>query len=227
MLESLLRAWQKLWSAPVLARLMILLLISSTLVFVVGVPLGYHFLEGIAAGECADWQCEVWKILKMVGVSFAFTLGLIAIWCLVFYVLLSTFFANFLIRYAHREYPSLKGEPHLLKFIFYQLKIFALYSVALLISLPFWLLPGVSVLVLLLGTTFLNRFLFINEILFEYASPDEQKAVLAKNNKDFWLLGFVCSLGLLVPFLNLIVPMWAALAHYDFTFSKILEQRKV
>ena len=224
-LESLLRAWQKLLSGPVIFRFLILLFISSGLALLVGIPLGFNFLQGIAASDCSDWQCQAWKILKILGVSLTITLGLLALWGLIFYLFLSTFFANFLIRFTSHNYPMLKAKAQSLKFILYQTKIFAVYIVVLMASLPFWLIPGVSAVVLLAGTTFLNRFLFVNEVLFEYASKEEQKLILAKNNKVFWMISFISSLGLLVPFLNLLVPMWTALAHYDFTFKKIVEHR--
>ncbi len=86
-----------------------------------------------------------------------------------------------------------------------------LYIVLWLLSLPLWMIPGMSFALPLLLNGYLNYRLFAFDSLADFASPREVKFLMKKKRIDFILMGTIVSALVLIPPLFLILPIYSAL----------------
>ena len=93
---------------------------------------------------------------------------------------------------------------------------FAIALVLTVLTLPLWLLPGVSIAVPLLLSAWLNYRSFRYDTLMSHADPHELRALPAAHRRRLLLLALAPSPLGLVPLLNLlVVPLTGlAFAHY-------------
>ncbi len=100
-----------------------------------------------------------------------------------------------------------------------------LYLLLWLATLPLWLfgIPAVLLPVLLNG--WLNDRLFRYDALAEHASRDEYALLRSRAGGRFYLLGCVSSLVQLVPFLNLIAPVYSGLCFVHFGCAELVRLR--
>lgn len=84
------------------------------------------------------------------------------------------------------------------------------------LTLPLWLVPPMAVLLSVFWWAFaFSRMLRIDAIV-DHASPAEREVLLARHNKGFWMIGFVCAVINLLPPAWIVLPVYSALvfAHY-------------
>ena len=100
-----------------------------------------------------------------------------------------------------------------------------LYLLLWLVTLPLWLfgIPAVVLPILLNG--WLNDRLFRYDALAEHASRDEYALLRSRVGGQFYLLGCVSSLVQLVPFLNLIAPVYSGLCFVHFGCAELARLR--
>lgn len=118
-------------------------------------------------------------------------------------------------RLARRDYPQLErsGRDSLWRPTINALQGLAIYALAWLGSLPLWLIPGLGLLlpVLLLG--WLNRKIYLFDVLEIYATPDEMDKVRRDLAGPAWGLGVIMAVLAFIPFVGLLAPTLAAVAY--------------
>lgn len=100
-----------------------------------------------------------------------------------------------------------------------------LFIVTLLLSLPFWLIPGVGLIVSVLLTGWLNQRAFGYDALMLHADADELQRLRAEQRLPMLALGGACALLAYVPVLNLIAPAYSGLAFVHFLLETLRRER--
>lgn len=102
----------------------------------------------------------------------------------------------------------------------------ALYFAGWVVSLPFWLLtPLAMVLPVLLGA-YLNQRLFRYDALAEHASREEFAVVVERSSARLYALGAIAGLLQFVPVLNLFAPVYAGLAFTHLCLGELTRLRE-
>lgn len=100
-----------------------------------------------------------------------------------------------------------------------------LFVLALVVSLPFWLIPGVGLIVSVLLTGWLNQRAFGYDALMLHADADELRRLRADQRVSMLALGGACALLAYVPVLNLIAPAYSGLAFVHFLLESLRRER--
>lgn len=87
-------------------------------------------------------------------------------------------------------------------------------------TLPLWLV-GVGVIVPFVAAAYLNQRLFRYDAVAEHASRDEMALLFRQERGNWWLLGLLTGLFQFVPVLNLLAPVFAALAFIHFGLARL------
>jgi uncharacterized protein involved in cysteine biosynthesis len=102
----------------------------------------------------------------------------------------------------------------------------ALWIPMALAVLPFLLFPPIGVPLSLCANAWLNQRLFRYDALATHASPVERSAVIRSARGRLFGLGLMLSPLSLVPFVNLIAPLYAGLAFTCLCLGELDESRK-
>ena len=91
-----------------------------------------------------------------------------------------------------------------------------LFIAAWLLTLPLWLIPGLSLILPMLLMAWLNRRTFAYDALSMHATEDEWRDLKARHKTPLFMLGLSMALLAHIPILGLLVPAISALAfvHY-------------
>lgn len=127
---------------------------------------------------------------------------------------------------AGRDYPELRRESGggLIGSLWNAAVAIAVFVVLWLVTLPLWLI-GVGVIVPFVAAAYLNQRLFRYDALAEHASADEMAALFRSERSGWWGLGLLTGLLQFVPLLNLLGPVFAALAFIHYGLARLERQR--
>ena len=128
---------------------------------------------------------------------------------------------------AERSYPTLAREHGgSLAGSLWNAAIALVLFVALWgVTLPLWLL-GVGVIVPFVTAAYLNQRLFRYDAIAEHASATEMATLFRNERGGWWGLGVLTGLVQFVPLLNLLGPVFAALAFIHYGLARLDRQRK-
>lgn len=126
---------------------------------------------------------------------------------------------------AKRNYPELKRENggSVGGSIINAVLASGIFILIWAISLPLWTF-GAGVIVPFIAAAFMNQQLFRYDALSEHANKHEIKAICAAHRYSLWGLGLLTGLVQFVPVLNLLAPIFTALAfiHFGLEHLKLL-----
>lgn len=100
-----------------------------------------------------------------------------------------------------------------------------IFVVALLASLPLWLIPGVGLVISVLLTGWLNRRAFGYDALMLHADRDELGRLPVRLKQPMFVLGGGCALLAHVPFVNIVAPAFSGLAFVHFMLEALRRER--
>jgi len=129
---------------------------------------------------------------------------------------------------AERDYPQLKRESGggLVGSVWNAVIAIAWFVVLWGVTLPLWLI-GIGVIVPFIAAAYLNQRLFRYDAIAEHASADEMTALFKSERGGWWGLGLLTGLVQFVPLLNLLGPVFAALAFIHYGLARVQQQRSV
>jgi CysZ protein len=129
---------------------------------------------------------------------------------------------------AERDYPELeRANGGSLVGSLWNAAIAMLLFIALwIVTLPLWPF-GVGVIVPFIAAAYLNQRLFRYDALAEHASADEMATLFNSEHGGWWGLGLLTGLLQFVPLLNLLGPVFAALAFIHYGLARLQQQRGV
>ncbi|SUA65939.1 CysZ-like protein [Oligella urethralis] len=109
--------------------------------------------------------------------------------------------------------------------IFNAVKVGVIFVLGWLLTLPLWLIPFASIVLSVFWTAYAFSQIAKVDAITEHASPAEREFILKKYNRGFWIIGLVCGLVCLIPFMGLVVPVYAILACTHYGLSALRELR--
>lgn len=127
---------------------------------------------------------------------------------------------------AERSYPELRRENggSLIGSLWNAAIAIALFVLLWVVTLPMWLI-GVGVIVPFAAAAYLNQRLFRYDAIAEHASADEMATLFKAERGGWWGLGLLTGLVQFVPLLNLLGPVFAALAFIHFGLALLKRRR--
>lgn len=113
--------------------------------------------------------------------------------------------------------------------IFNAVKVGTIFVVGWILTLPFWLIPFASIVLSVFWSAYAFSQISKVDAITEHASPAERAFILEKNKKGFWTIGLVCGALCLIPFMGLVMPVYAILActHYGLSSLRELRNRPI
>lgn len=142
-------------------------------------------------------------------------------------VITATFVMPALIKLvANRFYPDLKREHGgtIAGTIVNTIFASSIFILIWLIALPLWA-AGIGFIVPFAAAAFMNQQLFRYDALSEHATKQEINTICAENRYSLWGLGLVTGMIQFVPFLNLLAPIFTALAFIHFGLEHLQRLR--
>ena len=129
---------------------------------------------------------------------------------------------------AERDYPELQhANGGTLVGSLWNAAIAMLLFIALwVVTFPLWLIGvGVGVIVPFVAAAYLNQRLFRYDAIAEHASAEEMASLFKNERGGWWGLGLLTGLLQFVPLLNLLGPVFAALAFMHYGLARLQQQR--
>ena len=99
------------------------------------------------------------------------------------------------------------------------------FVVGLVVSLPFWLIPGVGLVVSVLLTAWLNQKAFGYDALMLHGDRDEMGRLRRDKRAGMLGLGVGCALLAYVPLVNLFAPAFCGLAYVHYLLETLRRDR--
>lgn len=177
------------------------------------------WLEGLIGwSEFSEWTAIVFLIL--IFIPFAYLLA----------VLLTSVFAMPLVLkwVGDREYQDLekKRGGSVVGSLVNTFVTAAIFIVLFFITLPLWLLPGFQVLLPLTLSAWLNKRVFVYDVLQEYASVEERRLIERTQGSQLYGMGFILGLLSYIPLAFFFVPVISALAYTYYALNALRTLRK-
>jgi len=99
------------------------------------------------------------------------------------------------------------------------------FAGAMLVSLPFWLIPGVGLVVSILLTAWMNKKAFGYDALMLHGDREEMPRLRQRHSASLLGLGVGCALLAYVPILNLFAPAFCGLAYVHYLLEALRRDR--
>ncbi len=231
-LDALARALRDLFNLRVLWVVVWPMLAALLLWLVLGVTFWGTFsgwiVQGLDAIGIQAWLADLEPVWIANGIQALLHLMLfVPLVMLTALVITALFGMPALIRVvAERDYPDLKRENGggLVGNLWNAIVAIALFVALWVITLPLWLI-GVGVIVPFVAAAWLNQRLFRYDAIAEHASAGEMATLFRQERSGWWGLGLLTGLVQFVPLLNLLGPVFAALAFIHFGLARLAQQR--
>jgi hypothetical protein len=106
------------------------------------------------------------------------------------------------------------------------LKVSLIYLLLLLVSLPLWFFPGGAVALPILLSSYLNKNVFVYDVLQDFASEEERKRIEKENWGLLYVLGIILGFFNYIPFAFIVAPTFAGLAYSYFCLNALKDLRE-
>lgn len=231
-LDALARALRDLFSLRVLWVVVWPMLLALLLWLALGISFWGTFSgwieQGLDAIGIQTWLAELEPAWIANGIQALLHLMLfVPLVMLTALVITALFGMPALIRVvAERDYPELERENGggLIGSLWNAVVAIVVFVALWLVTLPLWLI-GVGVIVPFVAAAYLNQRLFRYDAIAEHASADEMAVLFRQERSRWWSLGLLTGLVQFVPLLNLLGPVFAALAFIHFGLARLARQR--
>lgn len=227
-LRSLLRAdifWHLIWPGLAAAVLWTVAGIFSWAVIIDGIMGWLHGLTWVGGWlEGSEVVAGVVLILVKIAVFLAFV-PLIYVTAAILVAVVAL--PLMLERVARRDYADLEQRlgGSTVGSAWNALVATAWFLGGLILSLPFWLIPGVGLIVSVLLTGWLNQRAFGYDALMLHADRDEFSRLRVERRMPMLVLGGSTALLAYIPFVNLLAPAFAGLAFVHFMLEALRRER--
>lgn len=126
-----------------------------------------------------------------------------------------------------RDYQGLKmqGQQAFAVSLWNAVWVSVLFALGWLVTLPFWLVPPLGLMVSIFWWTFaFSRMMRIDAIV-EHASAQERRLLIARHNVGFWTIGLICALINLLPPAWVFLPVFSGLVYTHFGLEALRRLR--
>lgn len=101
-----------------------------------------------------------------------------------------------------------------------------LFVAVFFVTLPLWLLPGCQILVPLLLTAWLNKKIFLYDVLQDYATAEERGRIEKEESGPLYGLGLILGFCSYVPLVFFAVPVLSALSYTYYGLNALADRRR-
>lgn len=244
-MEKVFRALKQSLQACTDVRVLLLVLMPFFLAVLIGLVLFFTLGTWWIAGASSDLEqsfiikylSEKWQFIShdaaaSVSYIFALTVAILILLPLSYLaavVLVSLILLPFLLKILEKkDFPGLE-KKHGGSFagsLWNTLKVSMIYLLGLVGTLLLWLFPGFAMLVPLLLSAYLNKNLFVYDVLEEFASPEEKQRLEQENRGLLYALGILLGLLNYVPLAFVVAPTFASLAYSYFCLNALKDLRE-
>ncbi len=109
--------------------------------------------------------------------------------------------------------------------VFNAIAAVAVFGAGILVSLPFWLIPGVGLLASVLLTAWLNKKAFGYDALMMHGDAEEMRRLTREHRTALLGLGAGCALLAYIPIVNLFAPAFCGLAFVHYLLDALQRDR--
>ena len=131
---------------------------------------------------------------------------------------------------ANRDYPELKREygGSIAGSVVNAVLACGVFILIWVVTLPLWAV-GAGIIIPFAAAAFMNQQLFRYDALSEHASKQEIRTICTENRYSLWGLGLLTGLIQFIPILNLLAPIYTALAfiHFGLDHLKLLRAQNL
>lgn len=231
-LDAAARALRDLFSLRVLWVVIWPMLVAMLLWLALGITFWSTFsgwlTQGLEAIGIQVWLQELEPVWIATGIQVLLHLMLfVPLVMLTALVLTALFGMPALIHaVAERDYPQLKRDSggSLIGSVWNAVIAVVLFIALWVVTLPLWLI-GIGVVIPFIAAAYLNQRLFRYDAIAEHATADEMAALFKSERGGWWGLGLLTGLVQFVPVLNLLGPVFAALAFIHYGLARLNQQR--
>lgn len=164
------------------------------------------------------WMAFVFLVLLFVPLSYALAIFVVSV--LVMPVVLKW------VGDADFKHLEKKRGGSLLGSVVNTLWAMAVFLGGFIVTLPLWLIPGFQVLIPLLLTAWLNKKVFLYDVLQDFASEEERRRIESEERGPLYGMGFLLGLFSYVPLAFLLVPLITALSYTYYGLNALEARRK-
>lgn len=231
--DSLARAMRDLFSLRVLWVVIWPMLVAILLWLVVGIAFWSTFsgwlMQGLDMIGIQVWLAELEPVWIATGIQILLhLLFFVPVVMLTALVLTALFGMPALIRVvAERNYPQLARENGggLIGSLWNAVIAIVLFVGLWAATLLLWW-TGIGLVMPFVAAAYLNQRLFRYDALAEHASAQEMASLFKTERGGWWGLGLLTGLVQFVPVLNLMGPVFAALAFIHYGLARLEQQRR-
>jgi CysZ protein len=171
-----------------------------------------------------------WDLVRLASwIAGAVVLAMLAPTIILTALLIATIFAMpLLVRHvAQRDYPDLarRHGGTVIGSFWNALAAIFLFALLWVVTMPLWLLGPLAAVLPLLWSAYLNQRLFRYDALSEHADAQEMKEIFEYARGRLFLLGLLTSVLYFIPPINLIAPIYAALAFIQLCLGELQRLR--
>ena len=152
------------------------------------------------------------------------------LWYLACITMISVFLLPVLLPYLQKKfYPGLekiKGG-HFFGSLRNAARTTSIYLLFLALTVPFWILTPMGPLISVIATAYLNKNIFLYDVLQDYASEKERINFELGRGWQGWGLGILTAMISWLPVINFIAPSLTALIFIHFYLGSLQENRKL
>lgn len=99
------------------------------------------------------------------------------------------------------------------------------FAILWIMTVPFWVLPGVGWMIPLILTGMLHQRVFWFEMLADHASVEERQKILTENRFELFGLGLFLAFLITIPLVNFLVPVFGALVFGRYCLQQLQKIR--
>jgi hypothetical protein len=183
-------------------------------------------IQNAIAGQTTFTWTATWDLARLASwIAVAVVLALLAPVVIVTALLIAVVFAMpVLVRHvAQSDYPNLdrRHGGTVIGSIGNVLAAIFLFAILWVVTLPLWLLGPLAVLLPLLLSAYLNQRLFRYDALSDHADAAEMKRIFEIARGRLFLLGLITGVMYFIPPLNLVTPVFSALAFIHLCLAEL------
>ncbi len=129
---------------------------------------------------------------------------------------------------ARNDYPALErqGRNVFLASMLNSLKVGVLFLLGWVLTLPFWLIPPVAILLHVFWWAYAFTHMLRFDALVEHATENERMQVIARHRPGGWLIGTICATINLVPLTWIVLPVFTSLVFAHHGLEALMQQRR-
>ena len=233
-LKAIQRSFQSLMDVRILVLMMVPFFIASFCMILFLFFFWGAWTDFLTGTESFRWLVEhigdnffltsIKFILIFIATLFIFG----PLWYLICIMMIAVFlFPILLPSLQKRFYPSLEKKfgGHFIGSLKNASTTSLIYILFLGLTLPFWIFTPVGPLVSLVATGYLNKNIFMYDVLQDYASEKELLQFQKKYFHQSWILGLLTAFLSWIPVINFLAPALTSLVFIHFYLGSLQETR--